>query len=162
MAAALVAGTLAVQAQPRRPRAELTAVVGPAAVKSGATASVLLKVRLPKDVHVQSNKPRDPSLIPTVLTVTAPEGVTVEQITYPPATDLTQTGRREKLVVYGPEFDIEVRLTLAAIVAPGDLTIPAQLRYQACNDAVCFPPARASTQWTLRVESSARPGGVTE
>jgi Disulphide bond corrector protein DsbC len=122
-------------------------------VKAGSIARVSLKVRMPKDVHVQSNKPKDPSLIPTVLTVDATPGVTVEQIGYPPASELVQKGRSEKLEVFGPEFEIDVRLKLAPTLPPGNLVIPAQLRYQACNDTVCFPPARAAAQWTLRVES---------
>jgi DsbC/DsbD-like thiol-disulfide interchange protein len=149
--AALLAGAPPTAAQPQRPRAELTAVARETAFKPGTTATVTLKVRLPKNVHVQSNKPRDPLLIPTVLTIDAPAGVTVERITYPLATELAQTGRRDKLVVYGPEFEIEVRLALADAAPPGDLVVPAQLRYQACNEAVCFPPARASAQWALRV-----------
>ena len=36
------------------------------------------KVSLPEGLHTQSNKPRDPLLIPTELTIDAPAGVTVE------------------------------------------------------------------------------------
>ena len=39
--------------------------------------------RLPDGFHVQSNKPRDPLLIPTELTVDAPAGVTVEEVVFP-------------------------------------------------------------------------------
>ena len=134
-------------AQAGRPRAEVVAVIdSPAA--TGEPARVSLHVRLPKDVHVQAHEPRDPLLIPTVLTVTAPVGVTVEAIVYPRPTDLAQIGRAEPLSVLGPEFHIDVRL---AIVPPaaGELVVPVALRYQACNDAVCFPPARATAEWRL-------------
>ena len=143
----VVAGLLAAVphavAQPGRPRAEVTPVVESAA-KAGETVRVTLDVRLPQDAHVQANKPRDPSLIPTVLTVEAPSGVTVEAVTYPPPTDLVQAGRREPLAVLGPAFTIEVRLSIAATAASGEIVVPAVLRYQACNDALCFPPARAT------------------
>jgi hypothetical protein len=112
---------------------------------------VLLKVRLPKDVHVQADKPKDPSLIATTLTIDAPAGVAVEKISYPAATELAQQGRPEKLLVFGPEFEIEARLALAASVAAGELVVPLRLRYQACNDTMCFPPARAESRWTVRV-----------
>ena len=138
-------------AQSGRPRAEVTPVVETAATKAGDTARVSLKVRLPANVHVQAHEPRDPSLIPTVLTVEAPPGITVEAVTYPPPTELTQTGRRESLAVLGPEFVIDVRLSIAATVAAGELAVPAVLRYQACNDRVCFPPARAAVEWRLPV-----------
>ena len=140
-------------AQSGRPRAEVTPVVETASTRAGDTARVSLEVRLPADVHVQAHEPRDPSLIPTVLTVEAPPGITVEAIAYPPPTELTQTGRRESLAVLGPEFVIAVRLSIAATVAAGDHAVPAVLRYQACNDKVCFPPARAAVEWRVPVTS---------
>ena len=68
---------------------------------------------------MQAHEPRDPSLIPTVLTVEAPPGTTVDAVSYPPPTDLTQAGRREPLAVLGPEFVIDVRLSVAASAGRG-------------------------------------------
>jgi DsbC/DsbD-like thiol-disulfide interchange protein len=150
--AALVGVVASAEAQAQRPRAEVLPVVSSGAPKAGAPLVLALHVRLPKDVHVQANKPRDPSLIPTVLTLTPPAGVTVDDIVYPAPTELAQKDRRDSLAVLGPEFTIEVKLTVGKSVPAGDLTIPAVLRYQACNDTVCFPPARATTEWTLRVD----------
>ena len=89
---------------------------------------------------MQANKPRDPSLIPTVLALTPPDGVTVDDISYPAPSELAQKDRKETLAVLGPEFTIEIKATLAAGVAAGELKIPGVLRYQACNDSVCFAP----------------------
>ena len=130
---------LAAQA-PQRPRAEVTPAVETRPVQAGSVTRLSLRVRLPKDVHVQSNKPRDPSLIPTVLTLDLPAGVTVDRIHYPKATDLAQANRKDALAVYGPEFEIGVTVSLAKAVPAGDLVVPATLRYQACTDTVCFPP----------------------
>ena len=151
MAALVSAAPLA--AQPGRPRADVTPTVESAVVTAGGSARVSLKVRLPEHVHVQAHEPRDPSLIATVLTVEAPPGITVEAITYPPPTELAQAGRRETLAVLGPEFVIDVRLAVAGTAAQGELVVPAVLRYQACNDSVCFPPARAVAEWRLAVTS---------
>jgi hypothetical protein len=148
--AVIIAAPLA--AQTRRPRAEVAPVVDTAPVRSGSPAQLTLHVRLPKDVHVQSDKPRDPLLIPTVLTLDAPTGITVDAIEYPPASDLAQPGRKEPLAVFGSEFAITVKLSLSASLAAGDVTLPGTLRYQACNDTVCFPPTRATTSWTINVK----------
>jgi hypothetical protein len=99
---------------------------------------------------VQSNKPRDPDLIPTVLTVEPPKGAKVA-VTYPKALDFAQAGAAQPLAVYPNVFDIVVQVTFAPGVTPGALTIPATLRYQACNESVCFPPARADARWSLMV-----------
>ena len=138
-------------AQLRRVRAELAPTVESKTVRPGAPVALSLKVTLPKELHVQANKPRDPALIPTVLTVTPTEGVTVGKITYPPAIDFAQAGADEPLAVYGHEFTVKLDVKLGADVKPGALTLPAKLRYQACDDKMCFPPTTAETSWTLTV-----------
>lgn len=138
-------------AQAARPRATVTPVVAAGPVEPGTTLAVRLEVALPADIHVQAHEPRDPLLIPTVLTVQPPAGVTVDGISYPAPAELPQAGRVDALLVLGPVFAIDVRLSIGADVAPGELLVPAVLRYQACNDAVCFPPARASVEWRIPV-----------
>jgi thiol:disulfide interchange protein DsbD len=140
-------------AQTQRPRAQLTPVRSPVDVRAGGVATVAVKVQLPPDIHVQANKPKDPSLIPTVLTVDAPPGVRVDEVSYPAPTEFAQVGREEKLAVLGPEFTIDVRLSIPATTAAGTVKVPARLRYQACNDKVCFPPTTGLTEWTLEVRS---------
>ncbi|MEZ5285063.1 MAG: cytochrome c biogenesis protein CcdA [Vicinamibacterales bacterium] len=104
--------------------------------------------------HVQSNKPRDPSLIATELTVEPPAGVEVEEVVFPDATDFAQEGLDEPLLVFDREFVIGVRLKVDASVAPGPVTIPARLRYQACDDKMCYAPSNAQAEWTFPVVST--------
>ena len=89
---------------------------------------------------------------PTLLTLTLPEGVTVEDITYPESTDFLLEGWDEPLAVFEQEFTITVRLALDADVSPGDIVVPASLVYQACDDRVCFAPATAAVEWRMHVE----------
>jgi DsbC/DsbD-like thiol-disulfide interchange protein len=138
-----------------RPKAELVARAPGAPVAPGTRVTLTLEVRLPKDVHVQSDKPRDPTLIPTALTVTPPEGIAVESIRYPKASDLPQPDRAEPLAVFGPVFSIAVTARVAPTVAPGTITIPAKLRYQACDATTCFRPATGDTAWAVTVRDTA-------
>src|SRR5262249_25759690 len=69
----LCGGELA-QAQLQRIKADLTPLLDATGVHAGDTVRAALAVRLPEGFHVQSNKPRDPSLIATDLTVDAPDG----------------------------------------------------------------------------------------
>ena len=75
---------------------------------------------LPEGLHTQSNKPRDPLLIPTELTIDAPSGVTVKEIVFPPSTDLKQAGQDQPLAVFEQTFGIGVQLAIASGVQPGD------------------------------------------
>lgn len=151
IAAVATAGAPYAAAQSRRPQIVLTPTA-PASVRAGATSQLSLAVSMPEAFHVQAHEPRDPALIPTTLEVQAPDGATVERIAYPEPKEFRLAGSDEVLLVYGPEFTIEVTLRVNADAAAGTLTVPAVLRYQACDDRVCFAPTRASTEWELRVE----------
>ncbi len=152
----LVAGLglsgVSTSAQFRQPVAELTPTVEQQAIQPGQTVTLVLRVELPENMHVQSDEPRDPFVIPTLLTFTLPEGVTVEEITYPESTDFLLEGWDEPLAVFEHEFTIAVRLALDADVSPGDIVVPGSLLYQACDDRVCFAPATAAVEWHMQVE----------
>jgi DsbC/DsbD-like thiol-disulfide interchange protein len=138
----------------RRPRAAVTPLVE-GTVRAGDRARVALKVSLPEGLHTQSNKPRDPNLIPTVLTIDAPAGVTISEVVWPPATDFTVAGQDQPLAVFEHEFVLGIELALAPTVAQGPLTIPAHLRYQACDANLCYAPLTDNSQWTLTVGATA-------
>lgn len=143
-------------AQLRGFKADLTPLVESDA-PAGGSVRAALQIRLPKQLHVQSNKPRDPSLIPTVLTIDAPPGVRVGEIVFPEASDLAQVGQAEPLKVFGHEFAIGVRFDFQAGVAPGAIEIPARLRYQACDENLCYAPASATLTWTLNAVPAGAP-----
>ncbi len=110
-----------------------------------------LRVTLPEGLHTQSNRPRDETLIPTVLTVDAPAGITWDEVVWPPAIDLNQAGQDKPLAVFEREFLIGVKLTVAPAVAQGEVVVPARLRYQACDANLCYPPQTASAEWKLHI-----------
>ncbi len=139
-------------AQFRQPTAELTPTVEQQAIQPGQTVTIELRVELPENIHVQSDQPRDPFVIPTILTFTPPEGVTVEEITYPASSDFLLEGWAEPLAVFEHKFTIDVRLLLDADVLPGEMVVPGSLLYQACDDKVCFAPANAAVEWHIPVE----------
>ena len=149
-------GASAAEAQLLRPSpAEVTPLLAADGVRAGGEVRAAIRVRLAEGLHVNSNKPRDPSLIPIVLTVDAPSGIAVEEIVYPEATDLEQQGAPEPLAVYEREFFIGVRLRADSGLAAGEIVVPARLRYQACDERVCYVPATVSSSWTLRVAADA-------
>jgi len=147
----IIVGASGLSAQLRRPKADVTPIVERAAVHAGGPVRLALQVSLPEGLHTQSNKPLDPTLIPTVLTLDAPPGVTVDEIVFPASVELKQQGQEQPLAVFEREFLIGVQVSLAADVPAGDLALPAHLRYQACNDMMCFPPATADATWTVRI-----------
>jgi DsbC/DsbD-like thiol-disulfide interchange protein len=65
------------------PRVQVMPVAAAVSVAAGSPVQVAVQVTLPEGFHVNANTPRDPSLIPLVLTVELQAGVTVTEIRYP-------------------------------------------------------------------------------
>jgi thioredoxin:protein disulfide reductase len=154
----VLCGAARTDAQARRPKADVSALVD-RPVRAGETARVALRVSLPEGLHTQSNKPRDPLLIPTELTIDAPAGVVVKEVVFPPSTDLKQAGQEQPLAVFEQTFGIGVQLAIPSERPTGALAVPFHLRYQACDVNLCYAPSTASGEWTLDV-GGAKAGGT--
>ena len=110
------------------------------AIPAGSTGQLAIEVDLGEGWHVNSNTPLDEFAIPTVLTVEPPDGFTVDKVVYPPHVMYTFSFSPDPVAAYAGKFAIGIQVTVAASVAPDDYTIPAKIRYQACNDKACFMP----------------------
>ena len=136
-------------AQLRGVKAELTPLVESEAAP-GAAVRAALQVRIPDRFHVQSNAPRDPTLIPTVLTVDAPEGVKVTEIVFPQATDFKQSGQAQPLRVFEHEFAIGVSLEIVIDMSRAiDRGAWRTSAIRPATTRLCYAPVTADVLWTL-------------
>jgi hypothetical protein len=104
---------------------------------AGKPATVVLHFRVAPGLHINSHKPHEEFLIPTVFSIPEASGVRLEAATYQVGTDYTSPlDPSAKLNVYSGEFTIQVRLVATA----GDHLVEAKLRYQACDNNACMPP----------------------
>jgi cytochrome c biogenesis protein CcdA/DsbC/DsbD-like thiol-disulfide interchange protein len=149
----------AISAGAQPPRATVRPLTESETVPAGSETRIAVSVSLPPKLHVQADKPRDPSLIPTVLTVEPPSGVRVSHLIYPHPEDFTLEGQSEPLLVFDNEFVVGASITLDASVPAGELKIPGRFRYQACDDKMCFQPRTERFEWTLLVVGAG--GGAT-
>lgn len=120
--------------------------------KRGTPATVTLKVSLPAGFHANSNKPTDPNLIPLTLKWTGgplQDGV----IAYPKPLleEYTFTAGKPISVVTG-DFDLVTKFKVPATAAVGPAAQTGTLKYQACNDRMCFPPKTVNVNVTVSVE----------
>ena len=151
VALVLVLGLATASQAQRNIKAEVVPVVATDGVAAGSELRTALQITLPEGLHTNSNKPRDPSLIPISVTVTSPPGIEVKEIVYPAPTDLVSKGSEQPLRVFERSFAIGVAMTVDADTPAGDLTIPVLLKYQACDEAMCYIPQRVATGWTVQV-----------
>src|SRR4029079_10825974 len=123
------------------PKIELQGIVSK---RSGDVVDGVITTTIPAPWHVNSNKPLDEFLIPTVLTLD-PATAELTSAQYPQH-ELKAFGFSggSKLAVY--EGTIQIPFT--AKLKPGANTIRASLRYQSCNDKVCLPPKTVSAEFS--------------
>jgi len=95
-----------------------------------------LRFRVEPGFHINSHKPKDELLLPTELRLDS-SSLRIANEQYPPGSHFhLSVGSGEDLDVYQGEFRVALR-----IEAPkGDSTLSGSLRYQACDNAACFPP----------------------
>jgi hypothetical protein len=54
--------------------------------------------------------------------------------------------------VYTGQFRLVRDVTVQKQAKPGELVVEGALRYQACDEKVCYVPQSVPLKWTLRVE----------
>ena len=146
--------TSPIAAQP--PDVAINPVAETDAVHPGTIAHVALAVTLDPGFHVNSNAPLDEFLIPTVLTLDPPAGISLDALAFPEAILLDQLGAEQPLAVFEEEFLIGAALSLDDTLPPGSYAVPGTLRYQACNDRMCFTPTNVQIQFDLTVAPATR------
>jgi DsbC/DsbD-like thiol-disulfide interchange protein len=113
------------------------APAGPTIAKRGGTVAQILKVTVLPGYHVNSDKPRDEFLIPLKLTWT--DGpLEAQSINYPKPEEI-KVGR-DMLVVFTGDFAIQTEFKTSDKAVAGPATMNGKLRYQACNNEMCFRP----------------------
>lgn len=123
--------------------------VQPITVKRGGTARESLKVVVLSGFHVNSDKPRDEFLIPLKLTWTSGP-LEVKSISYPKPEDV-KVGN-QTLAVFTGTFEIQTEFAAPAQAAAGTSTMTGKIRYQACNNIMCFRPATVDVRLPVSVE----------
>jgi thiol:disulfide interchange protein len=91
-----------------------------------------------------------------VLTLDPPSGIRLNEIVFPMPTDLEQVGQPQPLAVFEHDFAIGIQFDVDASVSPGSFEIPGRIRYQACDDKLCYAPVTSDLRWTLTVVGSGR------
>lgn len=128
------------------------AMVQPAEISAGESAEATVRLTIQSGYHVNANPPTFSYLIPTELTITPADGVSVGALSYPPPINVKLSFSEKPLAVY--EGDIEIRATLKAdkSASPGEYSLASKLRIQACDDQVCYPPGTRDLTIPVRIK----------
>ena len=124
----------------------------PARAKKGQTVQGTVMMDIPSGYHVNSNRPLEKFLIPTQLKIEVPSGVRVGPVTYPRAITRSLKFSKNKVAVFEGRATMRFSVTVPAGYSSNSVEVKARLRYQSCNDEVCFPPQNKDVSIWLNVE----------
>ena len=157
LALLLLLPTLPAAAQGQRATVE-KAVVSVSALRPGdkATAAVVLDIK--PGYHAQSRTPTQDFYIKFDAKVDENAALTVGEVVYPKGENKMYP-ELGMLNVYEGKTIVRIPIEVKADAKPGPLKITGQLKYQICDDKVCFPPER--TKFTIETKVVGKGEAVT-
>jgi thiol:disulfide interchange protein DsbD len=124
---------------------------------AGKDFRIAVVVNIPAPWHINANPVTEPGLIPTTLTWSATAGLTIDRIVYPPGQPTkvgwsdTPVGLYEGRVVIFAEGRVQPE------TSPGSVKISGELRYQACDNEVCYAPKSVPVTVTTEIVPAGQP-----
>ncbi|MGA8222650.1 MAG: protein-disulfide reductase DsbD domain-containing protein [Candidatus Acidiferrales bacterium] len=128
-------------------------------VVPGSRVSLIAEIELPPGTHVYS--PGVQGYKPIQLSVHEASGIELAPVVYPSSKILYLEAIQEHVPVFEGKFriiqDVTVNFSptsdiVRSLVSAGKtISINGELRYQACDKTVCYPPTSVPVMWSLKV-----------
>jgi Disulphide bond corrector protein DsbC len=136
------------------------APIDPVTVTRGKGAPVSLHFRVAPGFHINSNTPKSEFLIPTALKMDAPTDIALTRTSYPAGKDMSfPFAPDEPLNVYTGDFTVTMTVRPLHTVQAGKYAIHGDLKYQACDNAACYPPKHLPVEFEVKVLKGTTSGG---
>jgi thiol:disulfide interchange protein len=122
---------------PAKPKAYVAYAAEPQTVAANKPSTVELRFQIVNGYHVNSHTPKSEFLIPTAVTLLPAAGVKAGELQYPHGMPYSfASDPSTKLDVYAGTFTVK----LPVVASAGEHSIDGTLKYQACDNASCYPP----------------------
>lgn len=106
----------------------------------GRTVQAAVVMEIPRDFHVNSNRPRGKYYRATQLKVSASGGIRVGPVSYPAGVIRKFSFSEEQLSVYEGRVVMRFNITVPSNYDQGVTRLNIRLSYQSCSNEVCFQP----------------------
>jgi DsbC/DsbD-like thiol-disulfide interchange protein len=126
----------------------MTPSIGPGVVKAGGKVSLFVDIAPKPTMHVYA--PEEKEGIPVRLTLDPGDAFKPSAPLFPPPQKYFFAPLKLTQLVYSKPFRITQPIVLTRAAGAGPLTITGSLRYQACDDAVCYLPKSVPVAWVLK------------
>ena len=119
-------------------------------LKPGTEGTIRIIATVKKGFHIQSNQPIVDNLIPTTIRIDSTDQIIPGKFNFPSSKKFKLHGTNDFLEVYDGKFEITATLEIKRTAKRGLYQLKAVLRYQACDEKICFFPK--SIAFTIPVE----------
>jgi thioredoxin:protein disulfide reductase len=123
-----------------RPAALVRIEARPLRLTPGSAANATIVLHILHGWHVNANPAASENSIPTIAALTGVTGLGAGPFVYPPPHVVQLPIDDQPLKVWDGDATLKVEIRAGAL-APGARTLHGTLRFQACNDQICLPPA---------------------
>ena len=120
-------------------------------LKSNDSAEAIVKLKILKGYHINGN-PASKFQIATSLDVEQTEGITMGQPVYPSSVSKKFSFSDQPIDVYEDEVMIKLPLKAGSAAQKGERTLKGKVRFQACDDEVCYPPRNLETSIPVTIK----------
>ena len=128
------------------------AVAQPVEIAVGSSGEAILRLTIQTGYHVNANPPTYSYLKAIELEIAPAAGVSVGPISYPPPRNAKLSFAEKPIAVYEGETEIRATLKADKSAKPGERSLSAKLRIQACDDQVCYPPGTLDLAIPVRIK----------
>ena len=149
----LVPGSfLATPAPQSAPNIPVNSSLASSKTQRGRTVQGTISMDVPHGYHVNSNRPLEKFLIATQLQIEAPKGIRVGPVRYPRPLLRSLKFSKSKVSVFEGHVPMRFSVTVPRNFSGNSAELKGRLRFQSCNDDVCFPPQTREVKLWLNVE----------
>jgi len=120
--------------------------------KAGETKEAVVEAKVREKFHVQANPASKPTLIATKVDLVGNAAFLVDRPIYPKAKPYKIEGLGMSVDTYDGRFEVKVPIKAGSSAKTGKTTLEGKIRYQACDDKVCFPPTFAKFSVPVEVQ----------
>lgn len=148
-----------------RPPVEFSVQASVSRIAPGGDAVIAVILDHNNHFHTNLNEPIVPkemgdfTPVPTAISFSEVEGVNFGSIQWPKPVsvpvDFSFTGKPIQYQVFSDRAIIYIPISIDTGAVPGERSLALKIRYQACDDKVCLPPANESLSLSLLIDPAA-------
>lgn len=133
---------------------KITALESPQLAKRGGRLQIAVEFAVAPGYHINSSRPSQVYLIPTRVEWSPSVLKHLENVFPPAGSKAFGFSERKKLSVYEGVQTLKARFAVPETAPPGRITLEGKLRYQACDDKACYPPASVTFQAPVEISAT--------